>query len=153
MFPEEAPLFQCSCRERLQNHVVPSSSVRLRASSSTHASIRTCFESTSWTTAGSSPRSSYVSAVGSTRPSLRGEVVWIGVGDVLDPVLGDQDGVLQPNRADPVEVEARLDRDDVAGDQLVGSTPHRGVVVHLQPDAVPQRMRESLLDGSLVLLV
>src|SRR5579885_1329425 len=58
VFPDVAPLCQSSERERDQNHVSPSASVRRRLSSFMYASVKTSRVRASCTIAGTSPRSS-----------------------------------------------------------------------------------------------
>ena len=71
MFPLVAPLFQSSWRLRLQNQVVPVSSVRRRDSSFIHATMRTSPVPACCTTQGTRPRSSNLTRA-SARPTAWG---------------------------------------------------------------------------------
>src|SRR4051794_28777890 len=74
--------------------------------------------------------------------SLRLHSVGI-VGDKLEPVLGDDRDVLQPNTAHARSIEARLDRDHVAYDEIVAASRHGRRLVHLEPDAVAETVEEA----------
>ena len=57
----------------------------------------------------------------------------------LRAALGDDDEVLDPDPALPLEVDPRLDRDDVAGlEHVLGLGPQRRHLVHLQTAAVAE---------------
>ena len=67
----------------------------------------------------------------------------------LGAVLGDEHEVLEAAAAEARAVEARLDREHVAGDELVvaGHAEHR-LLVHLEPDAVAERVEEAVSRAS-----
>src|SRR5829696_1297098 len=67
------------------------------------------------------------------------------VGQHLGAVLGDEDEVLEARAAEAVAVEARLDRDHVAGDEAVMSQPADvRLLVDLEPDAVAGSVEEAV---------
>src|SRR5438067_1876470 len=63
----------------------------------------------------------------------------------LAAAAGDEREVLEPHAAIALSVGARLERDDVAGDQLVvaGAAEAR-VLVHVQADAVAETVEEAV---------
>src|SRR5437763_12506334 len=70
------------------------------------------------------------------------EVVRV-LGQVLGAVLGHEHQVLQADTAVALPVEAGLDRDDVAGDELlVGDEAEVRLLVHLEPDSVAEPVEE-----------
>src|SRR4051794_35469244 len=70
------------------------------------------------------------------------EVVRV-LGQVLGAVVGHEDKVLQTHAAVALPVEPRLDRDDVAGDELlVGDEPEVRLLVHLEPHSVTEPVEE-----------
>src|SRR4051794_23170827 len=76
--------------------------------------------------------------------SSRRQVVRV-VREHLVAVVGDEDDVLQAEAAEPGAIQARLDRDDVAGDELVSTATERGQLVHLEPDTVAETVEEPIL--------
>src|SRR6185503_10856258 len=64
----------------------------------------------------------------------------------LRPVLGHEHEVLEAAAAVAVPVEARLDRDHVAGDELARRAAERRLLVHLEPDPVAERVVEAVLE-------
>src|SRR5205814_8911282 len=86
-------------------------------------------------------------------PASRAQVVRVGR-QVLDAVLGDEHEVLEAAAAEPPLVEARLDRDDVAGDHRVprGEAEAR-LLVQVEADAVPEAVDEALLERLAQVLV
>src|SRR5437016_4382740 len=65
--------------------------------------------------------------------------------EVLGARLGDEDVVLEPHTAVPLPVETRLDRDAVAGDELlVGDEPETRRLVDLEADAVAEAVEEAV---------
>src|SRR3954447_2996632 len=64
----------------------------------------------------------------------------------LVPVLGDENDVLDPHPAEVGEVEARLDRDDVADDERLAAVVERGRLVELETEAVAEVVDEALLE-------
>src|SRR5689334_3534965 len=79
------------------------------------------------------------------RATLRLEVVRV-VRQHLGPVLGHEHEVLEAAAAVTVAVEARLDRDHVARDELAGRPAERRLFVDLQPDPVAERVVEAVLE-------
>src|SRR5262249_41644580 len=70
------------------------------------------------------------------RGRSRLEVVRVRRG-VRGPALSDEDVILEPHAAVPLPVETRLDRDAVAGDELLVAEPAEArCLVHLEADAV-----------------
>ena len=68
-------------------------------------------------------------------------------GQHLAAVLGHEHEVLEPDAADRRVVAARLDRDDVAGDErAAGQQPHVRAFVHLEADAVPEAVEEPAVE-------
>src|SRR6266516_5638048 len=63
----------------------------------------------------------------------------------LGAVLGHQHEILEPDAAEAVAVEARLDSDHIAGDELAGPAAERRLLVHLEPDPVTERVVEAVL--------
>ena len=55
------------------------------------------------------------------------------------------DQVLEPAAAETLAVEAGLDGEHVAGDDLLSNPPEAGELVHLESDAVPETVEEALL--------
>src|SRR3954454_2740985 len=74
--------------------------------------------------------------------SLRLHSIWI-VGDELEPVFGDDRDVLEPDAAHARAIEAGLDRDHVADDEIVTAAGHRGRLVHLEADTVTEPVEEA----------
>ena len=68
------------------------------------------------------------------------------VGQALVAVLGHEQQILDPNAAEALLVDPRLDRDDVARDELLADHPERRRLVHLEPDPVPERVVEAVLE-------
>src|SRR6266699_557009 len=67
--------------------------------------------------------------------------------ELLSAVLGHDEQVLEPAAAEPGPVETGLDREDLAALQLfVADHAEHGQLVHLEPDAVPERVEEALLE-------
>src|SRR5581483_5854602 len=66
--------------------------------------------------------------------------------DDLDAVLGDDRDVLEPDAAPAAAVETGLEGDHVAGDEVVADAAERRALVHLEPDAVAERMEEAVLE-------
>src|SRR5262249_40639300 len=80
------------------------------------------------------------------RSGSRFEVVGV-VREVLGAVLGDEHEVLEAAAAEAGVVEAGFDGDDVAGDERVTARhSHPRLLVHLQPDAVPEAVNEAVLE-------
>src|SRR5215510_1887318 len=73
------------------------------------------------------------------------EVVRV-VRENLAAVVGDEHQVLEPAAAVAVAVEAGLDRDHVARNELPGGAAERRLLVHLEPDAVAERVVEAVLE-------
>src|SRR5262249_22089354 len=65
---------------------------------------------------------------------------------VLATVVGDEHDVLEPAPAVAGAVEARLDGDDVAGDEVGAHSAEARLLVHLEADAVPERVEEAVLE-------
>src|SRR4051794_15352098 len=68
------------------------------------------------------------------------------VGQQLAAVVRHEHEILEPAAAPAGAVEARLDRDDVARDQLARRTAEPRLLVHLEPDAVAERVEEAVLE-------
>src|SRR5436190_19519726 len=75
--------------------------------------------------------------------ALRREVVRV-IGEDLRAVLGDVHEILEAAAAVAVAVEARLDRDHVARDELAGASAESRLLVYLEPDAVAERVVEAV---------
>src|SRR4051794_10144983 len=84
---------------------------------------------------------------GSSRlpPCLRRQLVR-EVRQRLAAVLGDEHQVLQPHTAVALAVGARLERDDVAHDQLVTRAAEPRLLVHVEADAVAQTVEEPIAE-------
>src|SRR6058998_3964027 len=68
----------------------------------------------------------------------------------LRTVLSDDDEILDPDAAETLQVNARLDRDDVAGDELVrGFRAEARGLVDVETDAVAEPVAEGLAETSL----
>src|SRR3954453_1720862 len=68
-------------------------------------------------------------------------------GQVLDPVLRDHDVVLDPDAEAALEIDARLDRDDVAQDERVGRLRREARrLMAVEAQAVPEPMAERSLE-------
>src|SRR5262245_30502518 len=77
---------------------------------------------------------------------LRRQVVW-EPRELLGAVLGDDDEVLEPAAAEAGAVQARLEREHLAAQQLlVPDHPEHGELVHVEADAVAERVEEPLLE-------
>src|SRR2546425_522270 len=77
---------------------------------------------------------------------LRLEVVRI-IRQDLGPVVRHEHDVLEPNAPIARAVEPGLDGDDVAGDEgLLRDAPHARRLVHLEADAVAERVEEAVLE-------
>src|SRR5438105_9241252 len=64
-------------------------------------------------------------------------------GQHLEPVVGDDREVLDPDPADAAQVDAGLDRDDVAGGEDVARLPVEvRALVELEADAVAEPVAE-----------
>src|SRR5436309_4869317 len=64
-------------------------------------------------------------------------------GEVVDAAVADGDVVLDPDARPALQVDPRLDRDDVAGGQRVGGfRRHPRRLVHLEPEPVAEPMAE-----------
>ena len=69
------------------------------------------------------------------------------VGEVLEAVLRDDEEILEAAAAEAGPVEPGLDRDDVSGDERrTRRDAHAGILVHLEPDTVPEAVEEPLLE-------
>src|SRR5690348_11115720 len=80
------------------------------------------------------------------KPDLRFEVVRV-LRQVLVAVGCDQHQVLQPHAAVALPVAARLDGDHVARPQLLlGGAAHTRGLVHLEADAMPEAVEETLVE-------
>src|SRR5205823_9102335 len=67
--------------------------------------------------------------------------------ELLGAVLGHDEQILEPAAAEPGPVETGLDREDLAALQLfVPDHAEHGQLVHLEADAVAERMEEALLE-------
>ena len=64
------------------------------------------------------------------------------VGQDLAAVVRDEHQILDANAAPPAPVEARLERDHVADDELVADAAHARRLVDLEPDAVAEAVIE-----------
>src|SRR6266516_1888341 len=70
-------------------------------------------------------------------------------GQVLDRSIADDDVVFDPDPADTLEVDARLDSYDVSGAERVGRfLRHPRRFVHLEPEPVPEAVAERPLEPS-----
>src|SRR5439155_24115441 len=86
-----------------------------------------------------------------SRP-LRSEVVR-ELGEVLVALVGDENEILEAYAAEALAVEAGLDGDDVARNELLAShQPEDRLLVDLEPDAVTERMEEPLVQRDPLLL-
>src|SRR4051794_7064946 len=62
------------------------------------------------------------------------------------PILGDEHEVLEPAAAVAVAIQARLDRDHVACDELAGASAEPGFLVYLEPHSMAERVVEAVLE-------
>src|SRR5262249_61966453 len=84
---------------------------------------------------------------GKDRCARRSRAGLVGIGRrASPPALGGTPRAPGPAAAVAVAVEARLDGDHVAGDELAGSAPEARLLVHLEPDAVAERVGEAVLE-------
>ena len=60
------------------------------------------------------------------------------VREQLVAVVGHEQQILDAHAAEAVAVEAGLDRDHIAGDELLAEHPERGRLVHLEADSVAE---------------
>src|SRR5436305_184846 len=74
------------------------------------------------------------------------------LGQQLGPVLGHEHEILEPAAAVAVAIQAGLDRDHVALDELPGVAAQPGLLVHFQADAVAQAVEEPVLEDLAVAL-
>src|SRR5689334_4077941 len=74
------------------------------------------------------------------------------VRQVLVAVVGDEDEILEPYAPVALAVEPRLDRDDIAGDEIVVHAAHVRPLVHVEADAVPEPVEEPVLEHFAVVL-
>ena len=85
-------------------------------------------------------------AVGVARDRVVGTLLGskrVGVrGQHLGPVVGHEDEVLEPNAAVALPVAARLDGDDVTGDERAAREVERRVLVHVEADTVAEPVEE-----------
>src|SRR5437588_1857918 len=72
--------------------------------------------------------------------------------EVLGPVRRDEHEVLEPAAAEAAAVEAGLDRDDVAREELLADLAERRLLVHLEPYPVAEAVEEAV-DEHLALLL
>ena len=63
---------------------------------------------------------------------------------MLDPALGDKDGVLESDAADPLEIQTGLDRDHIPDHQVVGAAPHPRSLVYIETNTVTKGVHEAL---------
>src|SRR5439155_9970880 len=73
--------------------------------------------------------------------ALGREIVWV-LRKRLGAVFGDEDEVLEAATAEALAVAAGLDRDDIAGDELLARPAEPGRLVDFEADAVPERVVE-----------
>src|SRR5215211_9250623 len=75
------------------------------------------------------------------------------VRQVLGAVLGDEHEVLEPDAAEALPVETGLERDHVAGDELLfADQAHARLLVHLEANAVPEAVVEAFVEHLSLLL-
>src|SRR4029079_16949166 len=109
----------------------------------------TCWNSTTWNSTLSSSRVMpfFRSLVDTLNGGCSSQLDQIAVGDADDdaPIGIDLHHVLDPNAADPGEVDPRLDGDDGArGQRIVLFAPQAGSFMDLEADAVTQAVDERL---------
>src|SRR3954447_23403233 len=68
------------------------------------------------------------------------------IGQDLVTVLGEEHEILQAAAAEAPPVAAGLDRDDVAGDEIVAHPAHEGALVDLEADTVPEPVEIPVLE-------
>src|SRR6185436_20730088 len=74
------------------------------------------------------------------------------VGQDLVAVLGDEHEILQTAAAEAAPIAPRLDRDDVAGDEIIAYPAHVRPLVDLQADPVPEPVEVPVLEHRVGLL-